>query len=967
MTLLSVVVPFHNVAPYLPACLDSLAAQTLDGVEFLLVDDGSTDGGAALAKQAAADDTRFRVLRQENQGAGAARNAGVQAATGTYLAFADGDDVVPPEAYARLVGSLARSGADLACGKVLRLTDRGSRSLPLYEQAFRKSVRSTHIRKNRDLIVDRGVCNKVFRRAFWDRQRFTFPPGLYEDVRVALPAHVVASGIDVLADVVYHWRVRPGSTTQRRAEPGNVVERLRAMTEVADFLKDRAPRLARRHHRLMAELDLGFLLDALDTAEGPDVDLLLDLAATTVGDLHPEEIARQPVIRRLELYLAGHGRLAELRHVRRFRRAGLKDARFVRRGLINRKWYAAYPYLRNGVPDEVFRAEQELTLQAYVDGVRVADDLVHVSGYAYIRHLPSTRNGLRLWLQGKGGHIPLTPVRTLRTDATADSDQSAVCHDQAGFTVTIDPALLPSPGPWTLHAEVRARGVIRAGRVTGHPEAGERRFPSVADLQPTLTLDQGLTLARPRREPKASKKTLVKGLAWDGRNRLLVTGPETVILKGAKRRGPIEPPPGIGSWPLYGPDGDQLRAAEGLDLPVHHTGLHEYRFQTTVDGLLTLVARPDLRGDERGRYAVRRLRTTTRHHRAPLRDQVVFDAYGGRLATCNPLALHHELRRRDTGLDLVWVTREGRFPAPEGARLVLFGSRAHEEALGAARYVVGNRTQPAWFTKRPDQTYLQTWHGTPLKRLGHDLAALPYQRTELLEWMDRDAPQWDLLVAPNPFSMPIMRRAFGYDGQLMATGYPRNDVLFAPDRAERARAVRRRLGIPPGDRVILYAPTWRDDLHTGRRRLFTLHLDTERLHEALGPGHTLLVRAHHLITHRPKVAPPTRDVTRYPEISDLYLVADVLITDYSSAMFDFACTGKPMIFFTYDLERYRDVVRGFYFDLEREAPGPLVRDTDGVIDALREKDHPDYPDFQAKFCPWDDGFAAGRVVDRLLA
>jgi len=113
------------------------------------------------------------------------------------------------------------------------------------------------------------------------------------------------------------------------------------------------------------------------------------------------------------------------------------------------------------------------------------------------------------------------------------------------------------------------------------------------------------------------------------------------------------------------------------------------------------------------------------------------------------------------------------------------------------------------------------------------------------------------------------------------------------------------------------------------------------------------------------------DVSDYPDIADLYLAADVLVTDYSSAMFDFACTGRPMVFFTPDLERYRDEVRGFYFDFEAEAPGPILRATDEVVEVLKHGDFTAYKaryeEFAAKFCPWDDGRASARVVDWMLA
>jgi CDP-glycerol glycerophosphotransferase len=175
--------------------------------------------------------------------------------------------------------------------------------------------------------------------------------------------------------------------------------------------------------------------------------------------------------------------------------------------------------------------------------------------------------------------------------------------------------------------------------------------------------------------------------------------------------------------------------------------------------------------------------------------------------------------------------------------------------------------------------------------------------------------------------------------------------------------------------VVLYAPTWREDRvrHQGGHQL-NLQLDLEQARKALGEDHVLLVRPH---AHVVEPVEGTGDgfvwdVGSYPDIQDLYLISDVLITDYSSVMFDYAITGRPIIFFTYDLEHYRDQLRGFYFDFEGTAPGPLVGTSEELIAALRDLDPitaeyaPAYAAFRETFCDLDDGTASVRVVDRML-
>jgi CDP-glycerol glycerophosphotransferase len=176
--------------------------------------------------------------------------------------------------------------------------------------------------------------------------------------------------------------------------------------------------------------------------------------------------------------------------------------------------------------------------------------------------------------------------------------------------------------------------------------------------------------------------------------------------------------------------------------------------------------------------------------------------------------------------------------------------------------------------------------------------------------------------------------------------------------------------------VVLYAPTWRDDKYyaSGRYR-FDHRLDVEQAWKQLGDDYVILMRGHyHTADDVPAGVRPgfVLNVTGYPSISELFLVSDVLVTDYSSAMVDFAATGKPMVFFTYDLEDYRDDLRGFYFDFESVVPGPLLTTSDEVIaavadlDAVRDTYRAKYDAFTARFGPLDDGRAGARACDAIF-
>ncbi|WP_030708866.1 CDP-glycerol glycerophosphotransferase family protein [Streptomyces griseus] len=418
---------------------------------------------------------------------------------------------------------------------------------------------------------------------------------------------------------------------------------------------------------------------------------------------------------------------------------------------------------------------------------------------------------------------------------------------------------------------------------------------------------------------------------------------------------------------------------------------------------LSVVAPPDLPAAGRSAYSRRLLRAahhpgprtpgtlssdrrtpstprTSRTLPLPLRDTVLYA--GGD----SPRAVHAELVRRGTDAEHLWVT--GTTPGrtthvPPGARAVPVHSAAWYEALARSRRIVTDEQLPVWFERRPGQTVVQTWHGTPLGRFGSGLADSLYADHQHLATLPQRSAQWSVLISPSRFATPLLRRSLSYDGEVLEAGSPANDVLCAPDRDKAAEEIRRTLGVPEEHRVVLYAPTYRDHLAhppsaspdrtaPGPYR-WDPALDPHALARALGPGHTVLVRRHPRVTGSVPAGPGVLDVSHHPGAAGLLLIADVLVTDYAGLMFDFALTGRPMLFHTYDLEHYRDTVRGFCLDFETRAPGPLLVTTDEVAQALRDTGasaarHADaYESFRRDYCDLDDGGAAARVADRLLA
>ena len=351
--------------------------------------------------------------------------------------------------------------------------------------------------------------------------------------------------------------------------------------------------------------------------------------------------------------------------------------------------------------------------------------------------------------------------------------------------------------------------------------------------------------------------------------------------------------------------------------------------------------------------------------------KIVYSAFDGRYGD-NPQALYERMVGRSSADEHVWLCAPRHahgFPATVDT--VTLGTDECVAALQEADLVIANTHVELEWDKKPGAVYVQTWHGTPLKRVHHDVLWAPPGR---LTRLDRDVARWDYMLSPNAASTARLRNAFRFTGEMVETGYPRNDILTSPSQELVRARVRSRLGLADDTLAVLYAPTWRDDQYfTSEGQPVQLELDVAKMVSDGGGDRRLLARLHPLMTERSQLVQQAgvQDVSFYPDMQELYLAADVLITDYSSVMFDFAVTGKPMVFYGYDLENYRDQLRGFYFDLEPVVPGPLVRSTEDVLHALNRLPEVElefaerYAAFRETFCHLEDG-RAGERVERLI-
>ncbi len=327
------------------------------------------------------------------------------------------------------------------------------------------------------------------------------------------------------------------------------------------------------------------------------------------------------------------------------------------------------------------------------------------------------------------------------------------------------------------------------------------------------------------------------------------------------------------------------------------------------------------------------------YHRAELRrpldeNLALYAAYWYRGYACNPAAIYEAARRLAPQIRGVWIVRRDRVHTlPEGVEYVVAGTAAYHRMLARARWLINNVNFPDGVAKRPGSVHVQTHHGTPVKVMGLDqqrypLGAVGMDFAGLLRRVDR----WDYSVTSNSFSTQMWERAYPAGYTTLEVGYPRNDRLVTATTEEVLR-LRAALGAGLGEQVVLYAPTHREHLPRYRPPF-----DPERLLDALGPSGLLLVRSHYFEDADRRVRHPANrdrivDVTDHPRVEDLYLAADVLVTDYSSAMFDYAVLDRPIVVYAPDWDAYR-LTRGVYFDITAEAPGPVARTFAGLLDVF---------------------------------
>ena len=921
----------------LDECLRGVLASTHPAIEVLVV--GGRPSVRTLAR-------RVRALPH------ATVDDALATATGDYLVFVDPSERVPADAWPAMAQTLEDSGSDLAVGAQRTPTASTWAGELFARRRTRETATSCAL-----ALVDLALTNKMFRLEFWRRAGLRVGTGRNR-AEVVMGAYLAAGTFDVLPRVVSEVPAREASRPvgeQSRFRADVVEARLRSLEAVARI----AP--AGWREEAFTHLLPPLYVDAVGGGQRYFDALTAGVEALARG----ADMAAVPVAARLGAWAVLHGSLRDDAVVQDLL-ADNPDGLPVSDGLVAvpeelsvlppPSWRAVTDVdrrVRSWVAERPVRERQE----AYVRGATFTE-------YAEDGPLPSVS------LVGPGVAMTSLPVAR-RTDPRVNEWAGRAWEDRssAAWVASFDATSpLSRPGRHELEVTYRDHAFRHTVVVPGADSGAGTVIDSVT-LSDGCLLMSGSTFRRSLQGTLSGPGGSVAAVVDLRDERFTASVELATSTFGAH----VGLPRGRYTLTLTDDRGRARPTTWAAALVVDPPELVDSRHRVVpVDarGDATVALRPPLRPHERGAFGQQDLQSRVyATPSAPSYDSMVLlETFRGRSVGDHPGAIGRELLTRDLGADLVWVVDDPGIDLPAGTRAVTRRSQEWYDALANARYYISNAGAPYWFVKKTGQLHLQTWHGTPLKRIGEDRGPGDFATWRHRRRIAGQAAGWDGLVSPSPYCSRIFRSAFRYDGPMLETGSPRNDVLLT-DSGELRRRTRARLGLTDGDRAVLYAPTWRE--YVGVRDSKPLYLDAERLTAQL-PEAVVLVRGHYNSTGQSAVFPDhprILDVTRYPDIADLYLAADVLVTDYSSVMFDFVLTDKPVVLLVPDLEKYRDVERGFYFDIETRSPGPLVGSTDAVVAALHGVDeHADVrAAFRREFCPFDDGSASVRVVDELLA
>ncbi|MFF3289548.1 CDP-glycerol glycerophosphotransferase family protein [Streptomyces sp. NPDC003023] len=942
----SVVVIAYNDAERLPTAVRSVLDQTLQSVEVVIVDDFSSDRTFEVAQElAAAHPDRVRAYQlPENSGAGGEpRNVGIGHARGRYVMFLDSDDVLEVNACRNMVAAADETEADMVSGLCVRLhqDSRNKKRDAWYAWLYSTTRTLNSVTELPDLFVwDTLSTNKCYRRDFLVDNDLRFPKGMfYEDLMFIAEAYLAANRITLIPNEVYFWHVHEQaavkSVTNRRHEMTNYTHRLEIHRRIDALLEERG----------LAEIKLAKDVKFLKH------DLVLHLRDLPFrGESYRAEFAELSREYLESLNHEAYGRVLPIQAI---------CAHLLQQG----DW-------KNLLP----------AVDTLIHRDKVSSPLAELDGRIYwcAEHLDDEFSRGVLDVTDVGYHQKAINQLYLRNVLTSFSESDGTVGMAGRITNPL--------------------GIIPAGaQLKGELEFRARRRSLQSYTFPVRALHHEGESVRWEAEADISARLRPLGIidtVWDVRLMLDVDGARTTT------RLTVDDTDLSGGALTVRPRLTRLVADH---IEAHATAKGHLAFRLLSDRRhserVEELIRRGVRGKpgklaKAGYRKAKQLRKNLTSDQSKLRmyhevysrlpvkkRTVVFESHLGKQYSDSPRAIYEEMVARGLDFEAIWSYAGSPKDFPKDATLVRRWSLPYLKALARAEFWVDNQSYPLKLVKRPETTYIQTWHGSALKKMGFDQPsqkALPRQQQEAQQ---RTLDRFDHFLVRSEHDVRTLAKAFRLkEKTLLRVGYPRNDVLVRARDAEAAAGSRARgplaeeLGIPADKTVLLYAPTFRTT-GRGRHSRFELPFDVDRFAEEFGDRYVLLVRAHYLnhVVLPPTVRGKVINVSTYQDVTPLMELADALVTDYSSVMFDYAVLDRPMLFFTYDYDAYVHEGRGTYFDLLEHAPGPVFRTEDEFHDALRslEAQTPKYAEarrrFVAEFGEYDLGTASQSIVDQFFA
>ncbi|WP_407552489.1 bifunctional glycosyltransferase family 2 protein/CDP-glycerol:glycerophosphate glycerophosphotransferase [Streptomyces sp. Pv4-95] len=941
----SVVVIVYNDADRLPTAVQSVLDQTLRDVEVVIVDDCSTDRSFEVAQHlAAVHKGRVRAFQlPENSGAGGEpRNVGIQHTTGKYVMFLDSDDVLEINACRNMLEAAEESGSDIVSGLCVRLhkDTRNQKRDEWYAWLYGTTRTLESVEELPDLFVwDTLSTNKCYRRDFLVENNLRFPKGMfYEDLMFIADAYLAARRITLIPNQVYFWhvyeRAAVKSVTNRRHEMTNYAHRLEVHRRIDALLAERGLselKLAKdvkflKHDLVLHLRDLPFR-DASYRRE------FAELSREYLSSIAPEAFERVQPIQAICAYL-----------------------------------------LQQGDWDNLIPAVDTL-----INRDKVSSPLTERDGRIYWcgGHFDDPFGRGVLDVTDLGYHEKPVNKLFLRNQLTRFAEDGGAVSLEGSITNPL--------------------GVIPAGaRLTGELEFSARRRSLQSFHFPVHVLrhDGDTVHWEAAADLTARLRPLgVVDTIWDVRLRLEIDGvPTTTRLTVADtalsgRPLPVRPR-------LTRLVADHIEAQVSAKGHLAFQLLSESRNGERVQELIARGVRG--RPGTLAKTGFRKARALRKNlvsgdnklrayhevfSRLPIKKRtVVFESHLGKQYSDSPRALYEEMRRQGLEFEAIWSYTGSPKDFPKDATLVRRWSLPYLKALAQAEFWVDNQSYPLKLTKRPETTYIQTWHGSALKNMGFDQPALKATTRQQQAEQQRSLDRFDRFLIRSEHDVRTLAKAFRLkEKTLLRVGYPRNDALVRAREREAELGRRERgelaaeLGISEDKTVLLYAPTFRRA--GGRHGRFELPFDVERFADQFGDRYVLLVRSHYLnhVVLPPTVQGRVIDVSARHDITPVLQLADGLITDYSSVMFDYALLDRPLVFFTYDYDEYVHEGRGTYFDLLEHAPGPVVRTEEDFYETVKsfETQSLEYAaarrEFVEKFGEFDRGNAAQSIVDQFFA